>query len=99
MGDMTLHDAIELFVEVGFEVWMDGARETQRRGAEERKQMEARAKMRARLAKCQTLLQRVHEIDARQDLLRVSPEFKGRANCLKQLERLRRGVLKQVQQQ
>lgn len=91
-----LGDSISLFVQIGLEVWIEEDLKRTQRAAGEQRDSEAAAELRARLRACVTQLQRIHEIDAQRDLIRVSRPFKGQARALDRLEDLRRQVLRAI---
>lgn len=91
-----LIDSISLFVQIGLEVWVEEDVKQAQRAADEQRDSEESARLRARLRTCVTQLQRVHEIDAQRDLLRISPPFEGRERALERLESLRKQVLRAI---
>ena len=93
---LTLVESCELFLEIGFHVWADESRQAAKHESKVRQNEEARAELRGKLALCVTELQKVHEVDARMDLLKLSPPFAGRERCLERMQLLRQQVLKSV---
>lgn len=91
-----LGDSASLFVEIGLDVWLDQAVDHSERAARDQRETEAAAALQARLRTCVTQLQRIHEIDAQRDLLRVAPSFPGKQRSLDRLEDLRQKVLRGI---
>ena len=88
--DDVLHDVTDL-LEVGFSEWVCVERARRAHEADARGLGELRAARRARLASVAGRLERLHEVDARIDLLRMT-EVAGKEEYVRRLRDLRREV-------